>query len=67
MFSLCDLHFLLCSHEPNILRAQRIMGFFIVITHKSTGLENQITWMYSLYMQQVKVFGYQNTAFSSGI
>ena len=27
MFSLCDLHFLLCSHEPNILRAQRIVGF----------------------------------------
>ena len=36
MFSLCDLHFVLCARDPNVQRAQRIMGLFILITHKST-------------------------------
>ena len=32
MFSLRDLCFVLCSIEADILRAQRIIGFFILIT-----------------------------------
>ena len=28
MFSLRDLHFALCSFELDVLRAQRIIGFF---------------------------------------
>ena len=28
MFSLCDVHFMLCSLDLNVLRAERIMGFF---------------------------------------
>ena len=32
MFSLLDLCFVLCSLDLNVLRAQRIMGFFILIT-----------------------------------
>ena len=36
MFSLHDMRFLLCSfHLDLLLRAQRIIGFFILITHKS--------------------------------
>ena len=45
MFSLRDLRFVLCSRDLDVLRAQRIMGFFILITHKSTRSENQITWL----------------------
>ena len=44
MFSLRDLHFVLCSRDLDVLRAQRIMGFFILITHKSTSSEHPITW-----------------------
>ena len=36
MFSLRDLHFLLCSRDLDVLRTQRIIGFLILITHKST-------------------------------
>ena len=36
MFSLRDLRFVLCSRDLDVLRAQRIMGFFMLITHKST-------------------------------
>ena len=35
MFSLRDLCFVLCSRDLDVQRAQRIMGFFILITHKS--------------------------------
>ena len=42
MFSLCDLYFVLGLHVPN---AQRIIGFFILITHKSTRSEKPITWL----------------------
>ena len=42
MSSLRDLCFALCSHEVDILRAQRIMGSFILITHKST--RSKIRW-----------------------
>ena len=38
MFSLRDLRFVLCSRDLDALRAQRIMGFFL-ITHKSTRSE----------------------------
>ena len=44
MFSLLDLRFALWSLYLHVLRTQRILGFFIVITHKSTGSENLITW-----------------------
>ena len=43
-FSLRDLHFLLCSLELDKLWVQRIMGFFILITHKLTRSDNLITW-----------------------
>ena len=43
MFSLFDLRFALCSRNLDVLRAQRIMGFFIFITHKSKRSENPIT------------------------
>ena len=36
ILSLCDLRFLLCSLDLDVLGAQRIIGFFILITHKST-------------------------------
>ena len=45
MFSLLDLRFVLCSRDLDLLRAQRIMGFFILITHKSKRSENPITWI----------------------
>ena len=35
MFSLSYLRFFLCSLDLDVLRVQRIMGFFILITHKS--------------------------------
>ena len=35
MFSLRNLRFLLCSLELDVLRAQRIMGIFTLITHRS--------------------------------
>ena len=44
MFLLCDLRFVLCSLDFDVLRAQRIMAFFILITHKSMRSENLITW-----------------------
>ena len=40
MFS---LRFALCSRDLDVLRVQRIIGFF-VITHKSTRSENPIKW-----------------------
>ena len=39
MLSLRDLRFVLCSRDLDVLRAQRIIGFFILITHKPTGSE----------------------------
>ena len=33
MFSLRDLRFVLCSRDLGILRAQRIIGIFNLITH----------------------------------
>ena len=45
MFSLCDLRFVLCSRDLDVLRAQRIMGFFILITHKSTRSKSPVTWL----------------------
>ena len=37
------LHFMLCSRELHVLRAQRIIGFYL-ITHKPTRTENPIAW-----------------------
>ena len=34
--SLRDLSFALCSHDHDVLHADRIIGFLILITHKST-------------------------------
>ena len=48
MFSLLDLCFFLCSLDLDVLHAQRIMGFFILITHKSTRSENPIRWFFSI-------------------
>ena len=45
MFSLRDLHFVLCSRDLDVLRTQRIIGFLILITHKSTKSEDLIAWM----------------------
>ena len=42
MFSLLDLCFALCSHDLDVLRAQRIIGFFILITHKPARSENHL-------------------------
>ena len=36
--------FLLCSLDLDVLRAQRIIGFFILTTHKSTRSEHPVTW-----------------------
>ena len=44
MFSLRYLRFVLCSRDLDVLRAQRIMGFFSLITHKSMRSENLITY-----------------------
>ena len=48
VFSLRDMRFLLCSLDLDVLRAQRSMGFFILITHKPTRSENPITWLFVL-------------------
>ena len=46
MFSLLHVRFVpLCSLDFDVLRAQRIIGFFILITHKSTWSEIPITRM----------------------
>ena len=34
----------LCSRDLDVLRAQRIIGFLILFTHKSTSSENPIIW-----------------------
>ena len=48
MFTLCDLRFVLFSLDLDVLRAQRITGFFkILITHKSKRSKNPITWLES--------------------
>ena len=50
MFSLRDLRFALCSRDLDVLRAQRIIGFFILITHKSTRSENPIAWIVLIFI-----------------
>ena len=47
VFMLCDLCFVLCSLDLSVLGAQRIMGFFILITHKSLRSKKPIKlqWM----------------------
>ena len=44
MFSQQDLRFVLCSRDLDVLRAQRIIGFFIINTQKLTKFGNPITW-----------------------
>ena len=44
MFLPRDLRFMLCSRDLDVQPAQRIMGFFILITHRATRSENLITW-----------------------
>ena len=43
--SRCYLRSVLGSRDLDVLRAQRIIGFFILITHKSTRSENAIACM----------------------
>ena len=43
MLSLRDLLFVFCSRDLDVQRAQRIMGFYILVTHKSTRSDNVIT------------------------
>ena len=44
-YSFCMiLHFLIYSLDLEVVRAQMIMGFLILITHKSTGSESLIRW-----------------------
>ena len=43
MSSLGDLRLLHCSRDLYVLRAQRIIGFLILITHKSTRSQNPIS------------------------
>ena len=47
MFSLRDLC-APCSLDLDVLRAQRIMGYFILITHKSTGYEHHMAGIHFL-------------------
>ena len=42
--SLRNLCFVFCSRDLDVIRAQRIIGIFTLITHKSTRLEKPITW-----------------------
>ena len=44
MFFSRDLCCVLRSRDLDVLRAQRITGLFILITHKSTRSEYPITW-----------------------
>ena len=44
MFSLRDPRFVFCSRDLDVLRAQRIMDFCMLITHKSMRSENPITY-----------------------
>ena len=49
MLPLRDLRLVLCSLKVYILHMQRIIGFFIFITQKSTRLEYPITWIKHMY------------------
>ena len=49
MFSLRDLRFVLFSRDLDVLRAQRIIGFFMLITHNSTRSKNAITWLLCIF------------------
>ena len=46
MFSLRYLRFVLCSRDLDVLRAQRNIGFFILITHKSVRKSDPIAIMW---------------------
>ena len=45
MFLRRDLRFVLCSCNLHLLHAQRIIGFFILITHNSVRSENPVMWL----------------------
>ena len=53
MFFLLDLRFVLCSHDLNVLRAQRIMGSYILITHKAMRWEIQSHGYYNIVVLTV--------------
>ena len=44
----CLIRFVRFSRNLDVLRAQRIMGFFLLICHKWTGSENPVTCGYSM-------------------
>ena len=56
MFSLCDLHFVLCARDPNVQRAQRIMGLFILITHRSPRSHDHVAAGVSLHIPRFLIF-----------
>ena len=43
MFSLCDLHFVLCARDLDVQRAQRIMGLLSQLPTNQRG--HTITWL----------------------
>ena len=45
MFSFFDLCSVLCLLDLDVLHVQRIIGSFILMTHKSMRLKNPITWI----------------------
>ena len=49
MFSLRDLRFLLCSLDLDVLRVQRIIGFFLKLNHpqinKAVGKSGHVDWL----------------------
>ena len=40
----CSRCVICCSRDLDVQRAQRIMGFYILVTHKSTRSDNAIMW-----------------------
>ena len=51
--------FALCSLDLHVLRVQKIIGFLILITHKSTRLKNPKTWQSQVKsLRQMMLFMY---------
>ena len=62
MFLLHDLRFVLCSRDLDVQRAQRIIGFFSLITHKSKRSEKWSDHMkvsHTVYRSSWRVAGFR--------
>ena len=62
MFLLHDLRFVLCSRDLDVQRAQRIIGFFSLITHKSKRSEKWSDHMkvsHTVYRSSWRVEGFR--------